>query len=161
MPHDVCSGDARWLQCAIQIAVRNAQGPGGPFGAVVVLDGQAIGQGGNRVVGDNDPTAHAEVVAIRAACREISGFSLAGATLFASCEPCPLCFFASLWARLDRIVYAADRQAAARVGFDDARFHALMCCDDGGGLIDLRHVEVPGSERPFEAWLRNAARVHY
>ncbi len=102
------------------------RGDGGPFGAVVVRDGEVIGEGNNRVVADHDPTAHAEVVAIRRACAAIGDFSLAGATLYASTEPCPLCLAAAHWARLDRVVHAADRADAAAIGFDDARLYRVL-----------------------------------
>src|SRR6185295_8292883 len=92
---------------------------GGPFGAVVVKDGHIIGRGQNQVTSTNDPTAHAEVVAIRAACKAINAFSLKGAYLFSSCEPCPMCLAATYWARIDKIYYACTRNDAATIGFDD------------------------------------------
>ena len=105
------AADADWLRQAIDLAARNVGEGGGPFGAILVKDGQVVAEGVNRVTADLDPTAHAEVVAIRAACRTIGDFSLEGATLYASCEPCPLCLSAALWARLDAVVHAADRHA--------------------------------------------------
>ena len=121
--------DADWLAVAVGLAVQNVHEGGGPFGAVIVRDGERIGAGQNRVTRDNDPTAHAEVLAIRAACAAIGDFSLAGATLYTSCEPCPLCMSAALWARVDRVVYAADRHDAARGGFDDREFYDLFARD--------------------------------
>src|SRR5690242_11670509 len=103
--HDTSADHDALLQ-AIDLATRNVEEGGGPFGAVVVRDGQVIATGQNRVTRDNDPTAHAEVVAIRRACAALDDFSLAGCTLYASCEPCPLCLAACLWARLDRVVFA-------------------------------------------------------
>jgi len=94
-------------------------GRGGPFGAVVVREGRVIGTGGNRVVRDQDPTAHAEVVAIRSACQSLGTHVLSGCVLFTSCEPCPMCWGAIHWSRLDRILYAATRQDACEAGFDD------------------------------------------
>ncbi len=94
-------------------------GAGGPFGSVVVRDGRVIGEGWNQVTSTNDPTAHAEVVAIRRACAAIGSFSLAGATLYASCEPCPMCLASAYWARVSRIVFANTREEAAAIGFDD------------------------------------------
>ena len=116
------SDDQVWLDRAVDLATANVARGGGPFGAVVVRDEVVIGEGANRVTADLDPTAHAEVVAIRAACLRVESFSLAGATLYASCEPCPLCLSASLWARVDAVVAAADSGAAARAGFDDENF---------------------------------------
>src|SRR5919206_831766 len=95
-------------------------GEGGPFGAVVVRDGQVLAEGWNQVTSTNDPTAHAEVVAIRRACEAVGDFALPGATLYTSCEPCPMCLASAYWARLARIVYANTREDAAAIGFDDA-----------------------------------------
>jgi len=95
------------------------RGYGGPFGCVIVKDGEVVGRGNNRVTSTNDPTAHAEVVAIRAACQALGDFQLTGCTLYTSCEPCPMCLGAIYWARPDRIVFAASREDAAAAGFDD------------------------------------------
>jgi guanine deaminase len=155
--------DRSWLEQAVALATANVERSGGPFGALVVRDGQVVGRGANRVTADLDPTAHAEVVAIRAACRELDDFSLAGAALYASCEPCPLCLAASLWARLERVVFAADRHAAERAGFDDSRFHALLGprADLSAWPMEVRHIEVDRAQAPFEAWQRFAGRVPY
>jgi guanine deaminase len=144
--------DERWLAEAIELAVRNVPA-GGPFGAVVVTAGALVGAGQNRVTRDNDPTAHAEVLAIRAACSARGDFSLAGATLYASCEPCPLCLAAALWARVDRVVYAADRHDAARAGFDDRRFHELFAPDRATWPMPVQELAVPHRAEPFNAWL--------
>ncbi|MEO7424254.1 MAG: nucleoside deaminase [Fibrobacteria bacterium] len=94
-------------------------GRGGPFGAVVARDGKVVGKGSNRVVADADPTAHAEVVAIRDACKKLGVFQLDGCVLYTSCEPCPMCLAAAYWARVSRIVFANSREDAARIGFGD------------------------------------------
>ena len=94
-------------------------GEGGPFGCVIVKNGIVIGRGNNRVTSTNDPTAHAEVVAIRDACRHLNSFQLEGCTIYTSCEPCPMCLGAIYWARPDRIVYACTREDAAAIDFDD------------------------------------------
>jgi len=155
--------DARWLEHAVELAVRNVAEGGGPFGAVVVgPGGEPLAEGQNRVTRDLDPTAHAEVSAIRAACRALGDFSLAGSTLYTSCEPCPLCLSAALWARLDRVVYAADRHDAARGGFDDSAFYELF--DRPSSSWELPRVEalrVPAALRPFDAWLANEERTDY
>ena len=101
-------------------------GHGGPFGAVVVMAGKVVAEGWNQVTSTNDPTAHAEVVAIRRACTALNRFDLRGATLYSSCEPCPMCLSSALWARVDRIVYANTREDAAAIGFDDAPFYEEM-----------------------------------
>ncbi|WP_432492731.1 nucleoside deaminase [Kineococcus gypseus] len=153
--------DAEHLARAVEIAARNVAEGGGPFGALVRLGGRDVGAGGNRVTRDNDPTAHAEVVAIRAACAALGTFSLAGATLYSSCEPCPMCLTASLWARVDRVVYAADRHDAARGGFDDLAFYEMLARDRSTWAVPVEHVVTAGAVRPFEAWLGARSRVEY
>jgi tRNA(Arg) A34 adenosine deaminase TadA len=110
------------LRRAIALAVENVAAGGGPFGAVVVRDGRIIGEGANRVTRDNDPTAHAEVVAIRDACRRLGTFKLDGAVVYSSCEPCPMCWSTIQWSRASRLCFAADKDDAAVAGFDDAVF---------------------------------------
>lgn len=109
------------LQRAIQLARNGLETPGGgPFGAVVVRGDQIVAEGFNQVTGTHDPTAHAEVSAIRAACQALQTFTLAGCEIYSSCEPCPMCLSAIYWARLDGLYYAATRADAADIGFDDA-----------------------------------------
>ena len=153
--------DERWIAQAIGLAVANVAAGGGPFGAVIVRGGVVVSTGQNRVTRDLDPTAHAEVVAIRNACRDTGDFSLAGMTLYTSCEPCPLCVSASLWARLDRVVYAADREDAARGGFDDREFYELFARDRGTWPTRVDEVRPSDAAAPFDAWLSNASRVEY
>ena len=133
------------------------------LGSCVVRDGVVIGEGANRVTLDLDPTAHAEVVAMRNACREVGDFALTGAVVYASCEPCPLCLSASLWARVDAIVHAADRHAAAAAGFDDAAFHGLLDPTPDPDAWPMRRSHVPAarSEAPFDAWRALNGRTHY
>ncbi|HYN67398.1 MAG TPA: nucleoside deaminase [Ornithinibacter sp.] len=152
-----------WLDRAVDLATANVGSGGGPFGAVVVRGDVMIGEGANRVTAERDPTAHAEVVAIRAACRTIEDFSLTGATLYASCEPCPLCLSASLWARVDAVVYSADSSAAARAGFDDDDFRRLFHpeADAERWPLGLRHHPTARSEEPFDAWRTKADRIAY
>lgn len=155
--------DADFLARAIALACRNVAAGGGPFGALVVDGTGAIaGTGVNRVTRIPDPTAHAEVSAIRAASLELDEFDLTGLTLFTSCEPCPLCLSAALWARLDRVVYAADRHAAQLAGFDDRSFYELFRVDrEADWPLSLEHVEHPDSAAPFEAWRAHEARIDY
>jgi guanine deaminase len=155
--------DQAWLSRAVRLATANVAHSGGPFGALVVRDGEVVGEGGNRVTADLDPTAHAEVVAIRAACRRVRDVSLAGATIYTSCEPCPLCLAAALWARLDAVVFAADREAAARAGFDDATFYRLLrpAADPAAWPVRVVHLPTPTSEEPFDAWRASEERTPY
>ena len=155
------SPDEKWLQVVIEVAIRNVYEGGGPFAAVIVADGEVMSSGQNRVTRDNDPTAHAEVVAIRAACAARRDYSLVGMTLYASCEPCPLCLSAALWARVDRVVYAADRHDAARGGFDDREFYELFARDRGSWTMPVHALAVPNRTKPFDAWLANPGRVAY
>jgi tRNA(Arg) A34 adenosine deaminase TadA len=150
-----------WMAMAIDLAVDNVDTGGGPFGAVVVRDGEVLGRSGNRVTSLLDPTAHAEVMAIRAACRRLGDFRLTGALLVSSCEPCPMCLTASLWARVERVVYAADRYDAARAGFDDLEFYRVLDQPPDDWVMPVRRVARPDATRPFTAWSACAARVDY
>ncbi|NAZ74956.1 nucleoside deaminase [Kineococcus sp. T13] len=153
--------DALFLDRAVGLATRNVADGGGPFGAVLVREGAVLATGQNRVTRDNDPTAHAEVQAIRAACRELGTFSLAGATLYSSCEPCPMCMASALWARVERVVYAADRDDAARGGFDDRAFYELFETPRSQWALRVEQQRDEGSPAPFDAWLASVGRVDY
>ena len=153
--------DEQWLARAIDLAVRNVGAGGGPFGAVVVREDHEVAVGQNRVTRDLDPTAHAEVVAIRAACREVGDFSLAGHVLYTSCEPCPLCLAASLWSRLDRVVHAGDRHDAARGGFDDRAFYDLFDAPRSTWPMSVESRPHPDGAAPFDAWLADEGRQAY
>jgi guanine deaminase len=153
--------DDPWLAQALDLAVANVGAGGGPFGAVIVRDGVLLATGQNRVTRDNDPTAHAEVLAIRAACALLDDFSLVGCVLYTSCEPCPLCVAACLWARLDRVVYAADRHDAARGGFDDRDFYELFARDRSTWPTVVQAGASAQSFAPFQAWLDNSRRTPY
>ena len=158
---DASITDTRWLQRAIELAVENVAGGGGPFGAVIVRNGELIAEGQNRVTANLDPTAHAEVTAIRAACQVVGDFSLAGATLYTSCEPCPLCLSAALWARVDRVVFAADRDDAARGGFDDREFYELFARDRSTWDVAVDSARPDNASAPFDAWLAKGDRTDY
>jgi tRNA(Arg) A34 adenosine deaminase TadA len=133
-------------------AVRD--GTGGPFGAVVVRKGKIVGRGQNTVLVDNDPTAHAEVNAIRAACRRLRRFHLDDCELYTSCEPCPMCLAAIQWARLRRVCYAATRHDAARAGFDDAKFYREV-------TVPRRRMLRAESLRAFVAWDGKSDKTPY
>lgn len=153
--------DEIWLERAIELAIENVANGGGPFGAVIVRGDALVAVGQNRVTADLDPTAHAEVVALRAACQIEQSFSLAGTVLFTSCEPCPLCLSAALWARVDRVVFAADRHDAARGGFDDREFYELFAKDRNTWHIPIDSVRIDRSPAPFDAWLAREDRTDY
>jgi guanine deaminase len=153
--------DTEWLDRAVALALANVAEGGGPFGAVVVREGQVLAEGQNRVTRDSDPTAHAEVQAIRAACRAVGDFALPGATVYSSCEPCPMCLSTALWARVDRIVFAADRNDAARGGFDDRVFYELFETPREQWHVRIEHRPSAGAAEPFDAWLANGGRTDY
>ncbi len=155
------SQDGAWLARAVELAVANVANGGGPFGAVIVRGDELVAEGQNRVTATLDPTAHAEVVAIRAACQIEGSFSLAGTVLYTSCEPCPLCLSAALWARVDRVVFAADRYDAARGGFDDLEFYELFARDRSTWDLPVDSVRIGAAATPFDAWLANGARTDY
>ncbi len=152
---------SHWLREAVELARRNVAEGGGPFGALIVANGRMLARGVNRVTRDDDPTAHAEVVAIREACRSVGDFRLSGAVLYTSCEPCPLCLSAALWARLDRVEYAADRYDAARGGFDDLAFYELFATARSEWATPVVGVDVAGAAEPFDAWLASGTKVAY
>lgn len=157
------TGEEQYLSRAIDLATRNVHDDGGPFGALIVTaDGRTF-EGANRVTANNDPTAHAEVMAIRNACSLLKIFDLSGCVLYTSCEPCPLCLAAALWARIDSIVYAADRDDAARAGFDDAVFYEFFQKPVAERSLHVRQLELPdfASAGPFQAWADLADRTDY
>lgn len=154
--------DARFLRQAIRLAAAGmASGRGGPFGAVVVRGGRVVGRGCNAVTSSNDPTAHAEVVAIREACRRLGTFTLAGCRIYSSCEPCPMCWAAIAWARLDGIWCAATRDDAARAGFDDAALYRELRRPAGRRAVPLRRGLRAEALRVMATWGRKADRVPY
>ncbi|NLE96566.1 MAG: nucleoside deaminase [Propionibacterium sp.] len=149
------------LEEAVRLAEAGVADGSGPFGAVLVTRSGAWFRGVNMVTRDDDPTAHAEVVAIRAAAAA-EGFDLSGATMYASCQPCPMCLGASMWARVDALVYAATADDAARAGFDDARFYDQLR-DGLDSVTDVRveHRVIADGSAPFERWLGKVDRVEY
>ncbi len=143
---------------AARLAQKGAEnGEGGPFGAVVVQDGQVVGAAYNRVLATNDPTAHAEILAIREACRRRGTFHLEGCVVYTTCEPCPMCLAALHWARVDRVYYAQTRDDAASIGFADRRLHAAMAAPE----IPLERVPCAAAAEAFRAWQANPHRTPY
>ena len=152
--------DDEFLAQAVALAESSVEQGGGPFAAVVVKGDEIIGRGVNSVTLNNDPTAHAEVQAIREACRTIEDFSLAGATLYTSCEPCPMCLAAIYWARLDRLVYAATREDAAAAGFDDGVIAREMQRLPAERSLEARQGDVDGL-KPFSRWRDKEDKIRY
>ena len=147
---------------AVDEALRSAVAPGGgPFGALVARDGEVIATGRNAVVARRDPTAHAEIVAIRAACTALESFQLAGCDLYASCEPCPMCLGAIYWARPRAVYYAATRADAAAAGFDDEFIYEELERPAEARSLPLRRLGHPLAASPFAAWTAKPGRVDY
>jgi tRNA(Arg) A34 adenosine deaminase TadA len=150
------------MRHAIALSRRGMErGAGGPFGAVVVLEGKVVAEGWNQVTSANDPTAHAEVVAIRRACAALSRFELRGATLYTTCEPCPMCLSAAYWARLDAVVYANAREQAAAIGFDDAWLYAELPKPIAQRALPMRRLLAAEALEVFEAWAAKPDKVPY
>lgn len=150
----------------LRVAIRLSQekmlaNEGGPFGAVIVKDGQIVGRGWNRVTSTNDPTAHAEVTAIRDACARLKTFSLQGCQIYTSCEPCPLCLAAIYWARLDRIVHAATCDDAASIGFDDRNFYRQVAKPAGERSIPMEQALRGEARAVMDNWMAKADRIRY
>jgi tRNA(Arg) A34 adenosine deaminase TadA len=159
---DLSPDDRRHLAHAVALSRQHMeQGEGGPFGAVIVRAGRVLAEGWNQVTSAKDPTAHAEVVAIRRACQSLGDFSLEGATLYTSCEPCPMCLASAYWARVSRIVYANTRDDAAAIGFDDKLIYDEIPKQPHDRLIPMAHVPTPEASEVFADWLRKADRVAY
>jgi len=150
-----------FLTEAIEQATRNVRRGGGPFAALVVKDGAVIAAGANRVVAANDPTAHAEIVAIREACRVLGGFQLTGCDVYCSCEPCPMCLGALFWARPARIFFAATAADAAAAGFDDSAICHQIALPHAGRAIPMIRVADQSAQRPFDEWAARPDKVRY
>lgn len=154
--------DSLFLARAVALSREHMEaGHGGPFGALVTVDGRIVAEGWNEVTSTNDPTAHAEVVAIRRACAALGRFDLKGATLYTSCEPCPMCLASSLWARLDRIIYANTRDDAAAIGFDDAPFYEEVARAPATLAVRMIHQPTAEARAVFQAWAVKPDKVEY
>ena len=161
MTHDRTE-DQRHLARAVALAHEHmTEGAGGPFGAVIVRDGEVLAEGWNQVTSTNDPTAHAEVVAIRRACAAVDTFALEGAALYASCEPCPMCLASAYWARVSRIVFANTREEAAAIGFDDSLIYEEIPKDPSERLIPMDHLPSLEARAVFDAWADKPDKIRY
>ena len=159
---DMNTQDQRYLARAVDLSREHMEeGAGGPFGAVIVRDGKVLAEGWNQVTSANDPTAHAEVTAIRRACQEIKDFSLEGATLYTSCEPCPMCLASAYWARVSRIVFANTRQDAAEIGFDDSLIYDEIPKPISERLIPMDHLPSLEAKAVFQAWADKPDKIEY
>jgi guanine deaminase len=153
--------DKAFLTRAIQLATNNIASGGGPFGAVLVRESRIIAESVNQVVAINDPTAHAEIQAIRQATGFLKTFDLSGYTLYTSCEPCPMCLGAIYWARISRVVYASNRKDAEAAGFRDAHIYQEIKLDPDQRMIPFEQINVPQKGKEFADWIASTQKMTY
>lgn len=150
-----------FLQQAVELACDNVANGGGPFGALIVKDARVIATSGNRVIPNLDPTAHAEIMAIRSACQHLADFQLTDCILYTSCEPCPMCLGAIYWARLKEVYFACNRFDAAEAGFDDSFIYDEIAKQPKDRQIVMRSLELADAGSPFEKWNRLSDKTRY
>lgn len=151
-----------YLKQAIALACENVEsGAGGPYGAVIVKDGVIVAASGNQVTQNLDPTAHAEIMAIRSACQHLGSFKLQGCTLYSSCEPCPMCLGAIYWARIDRVFFACNRFDAAMAGFDDSFIYEQIPLEPSIRSIPMLNIDLEEAETPFKLWNKATGKIPY
>lgn len=151
-----------FIELAVDLAGRHMRaGAGGPFGAIIVHQGIVIGRGWNQVTSGNDPTAHAEISAIRDACRQRSTFSLAGSVIYTTCEPCPMCLAAIWWARIDTIYYASTRDDAAQIGFDDAALYQEVSLPVHQRRLPLIQQPSDKAAQLMREWIEKEDKIPY
>ena len=146
---------------AIELSIKSVENGGGPFGAVIVKDGQVISKASNSVTLNNDPTAHAEVNAIRQACKSLNTFSLKGSILYTSCEPCPMCLSAAYWAGIDKIYFANSRQDAANINFNDAFIYDEISLEPDKRSITSKQILREQAIKAFELWEQKDNKIEY
>jgi guanine deaminase len=152
----------QYLKAAIELSkLGSSSGHGGPFGALVVKNGEIIGRGYNQVISSNDPSAHAEIVAIRDACKKLGNFQLTGCEMYCSCEPCPMCLGAIYWARPEKVYYASTRMDAASAGFDDAFIYDEILVDPVKRSIPMYYFPMNAAQETFEIWKLNPDKTLY
>ena len=155
------SSPETFMREAIKLSAESVRSGGGPFGAVIVRDGEIIARGENRVTVCNDPTAHAEVSAIREAAARLGTYDLSGCKLYSSCEPCPMCLGAIYWARLDKLYYAGTRADAANVGFDDAHIYEELPLEPSQRELPTQTLLREEAQQVFEAWASKLDKKEY
>jgi guanine deaminase len=152
---------SEYIRRTIELAEGNIDAGGGPFGALIVKEGKIIAEASNRVTPENDPTAHAEVLAIREAARRLNSYDLSGCTLYASCEPCPMCLGAIYWARIQEVYYASDREDAEKAGFDDSVIYKEIGKEPGERQLRMVRIEEPAAGRLFRRWIEKEDKQRY
>lgn len=152
----------KFLKLALTLAENNVtKNQGGPFGAVIVKDGEVIATGTNNVTSNNDPTAHAEIEAIRNACKILADFNLSGCELYASSEPCPMCLAAIYWARISKIYYVNSQEMAARHGFDDKLLYMELAKETGERLLVSKEISIQNADKAFKMWENSTDKIPY
>ena len=152
----------KFMRRAIELAQKGVdENRGGPFGCVVVKDGEIIGEGCNQVTSTNDPTAHAEIVAVREACRRLDSFQLDGCFIYTSCEPCPMCLGAIYWARPSRLFIAGTRDDAAAAGFDDDHIYRELAEPNDDRELRMENLLREEAQRVFQNWVEKPDKVEY
>ena len=149
------------MRKAIELAEENVINGGGPFGAVIARDGKIVATGVNRVTANHDPTAHAEVSAIRTACKELGTFDLSGCEIYTSCEPCPMCLGAIYWAHLDKIYYGNDKADAKRIGFDDSFIYDEIALSPEERKLESKRILSDEAAKAFNMWMEKDDKVEY
>ena len=150
-----------FMKRAVSLALESVKNGGGPFGAVIVKDGRVVAEGANRVTLNNDPTAHAEVCAIRNACMNLNTFQLDGCEIYSSCEPCPMCLGAIYWAHIDKLYYGCNQKDAAAVGFSDEFIYKEIELDPSQRKLKTQELLPEEAARVFEAWREKEDKVEY
>jgi tRNA(Arg) A34 adenosine deaminase TadA len=151
----------KFMLRAIELSISSANGTGGPFGCVIVKDDKIIAEGSNKVTFSNDPTAHAEIVAIREACKKLNTFNLSGCDLYASCEPCPMCLSAIYWSHVDNIFYANTREDAKKINFDDSLIYSEILKKNEDRKIPIKQMLRDEALKAFEIWDKKTDKIEY
>ena len=151
----------KFMLRAIELSISSANGTGGPFGCVMVKDDKIIAEGSNKVTFSNDPTAHAEIVAIREACKKLNTFNLSGCGLYASCEPCPMCLSAIYWSHVDNIFYANTREDAKKINFDDSLIYSEISKKNEDRKIPIKQMLRDEALKAFEIWNKKTDKIEY
>ena len=151
----------KFMLRAIELSISSAKDTGGPFGCVMVKDDKIIAEGSNKVTFSNDPTAHAEIVAIREACKKLNTFNLSGCDLYASCEPCPMCLSAIYWSHVDNIFYANTREDAKKINFDDSLIYSEISKKNEDRKIPIKQMLRDEALKAFEIWVKKTDKIEY
>ena len=151
----------KFMLRAIELSIKSANGIGGPFGCVVVKDNMIVAEGSNKVTFSNDPTAHAEIVAIRDACKKLNTFNLSGCDIYASCEPCPMCLSAIYWSHIANIYYANTRDDAKKINFDDSMIYSEFSKKIEDRRIPIKQMLREEALKAFEIWDKKTDKVEY